>query len=88
MRKVRQRRTGIRGVERDELAKRRHANRVEGGSGLVLEQRERAVRGPGLAIDTVGSQGVVDIGDGQDADREVEFARRGAVGMALAVERS
>jgi hypothetical protein len=57
---------------RDDRAERGHALGVESAAGFVVEQRQRSLGRPCLAAYAVRGECVVDVGDGEDADLEVE----------------
>jgi hypothetical protein len=53
---------------RDDRAQCGHALGVEGAAGFVVEQRQRPLGRPCLAVYAVRGERVVDVGDGKDAD--------------------
>src|SRR4051794_24757999 len=66
--------------------KRLHAAAVECVAGLSDEQVECARRRPRRAVDAVVGKRVIDVGDGEDANLELELARRPAIGVTAGVE--
>ena len=56
------------------------------GRGLLLEQRERALRRPGRAIHAVGDQRVVHVADGEDAGLDAHLVGVQPARVAAAVE--
>ena len=61
-------------LRRDDRLQRGDAVGVEGAARLLVEQCQRPLGRPRLAVDAVGGQRVVDVGDGEDAHLEVELA--------------
>ena len=61
-------------------------DRLVVGVGLLLEQAEGALGGPGGAVDAVGDERVVDVDDGQDAGLDAQLVGLQAARVARAVQ--
>ena len=69
----------------DDLEERLHDDRVEVRPGVLRDDGDGLLVRPGLAVGPGRGQGVVDVGDGQDARRERDVLALQAAGVAGAV---
>src|SRR5690606_299546 len=75
----------VRGRLREDREGRLHHLGVEGLARLLAHVAARLLRRPGGSVGALGGEGVVDVGDGEDACQQRDLRAHEAVGVALAV---